>query len=295
MKLNSMMAVVACVLAAACATTGATYRSGVAPKLFEHAPYYAGAAVTPGASRIAHLRVRYQLGAEQPAIFEPKADSGSPAAQLVADMNRYLDSLGISVSTATSGAEPGTPPDVKFSCRTSPVGSCLDQDDDDAGYQRLELSVGRPSLEWTTWAASALDAAGASQALVITLELGQNWVRQKSWASLSKEVRLGTNYDMPISWATALDKPIGVVQLTGALIGRDGRAIRIGAEGLVAKRTNLLVGAFGAEAMVTDEDIAKLRTLRREDLPNRPLVWQVALRNLASQLTGGVIPFGDQP
>ena len=161
MKLASLMAVGACVLAAACATTGATYRRGVAPKLFEHAPYYAGAPVTPGASRIAHVRVRYQLGAEQPAIFEPKADSGSPAAQLVAEMNRYLDSLGASVSVAKSGPEPGTPPDVKFSCRTSPVGSCLDQDDDDAGYQRLELSVGRPSVEWTTWAASALDSAGA--------------------------------------------------------------------------------------------------------------------------------------
>ena len=179
---------------------------------------------------------------------------------------------------------------MHFSCRTSPVGSCLDQDEDESGRQQLELSVGRPSLDWTTWVASALDSANADRVLVITLELGQNWVRQKSWASLSKEVRLGTNYDMPISWATSLEKPIGVVQLTGALVGRDGRAIRIGAEGLIAKRTNLLVGAFGAEAMVTDEDIAKLRTLRREDLPGQPLVWQVALTHLVSQLTGAVIP-----
>ena len=290
MKTHSFLAVVASVLATACASTGATYRSGVAPRMFDRAPYYAGAAVAPGETRVAHVRIRYQLGAEQPAIFEPKADSASPAAQLVAEMNRYLDSLGVSVSTAKSGAEPGTPPDVHFSCRTSPVGSCLDQDEDDSGRQQLELSVGRPSIEWTTWAASALDSANAERVLVITLELGQNWVRQKSWASLSKEVRLGTNYDMPISWATSLEKPIGVVQLTGALVGRDGRAIRIGAEGMIAKRTNLLVGAFGAEAMVTDEDIAKLRTLRREDLPGQPLVWRVALANLVSQLTGSVIP-----
>ena len=286
MRMKSFMAAVASILASACASTGATYRSGVAPRMFDRAPYYTGAAVAPSDSRIAHVRIRYQLGAEQPAIFEPKADSASPAAQLVAEMNRYLDSLGVTVGIAKNG-EQGTPPDVHFSCRTSPVGSCYDQDEDGAGRQQLELSVGRPSLEWTTWAASALDSAKADRVLVITLELGQNWVRQTSWASLKKEVRLGTNYDMPISWATSLEKPVGVVQLTGALVGRDGRAIRIGAEGLIAKRTNLLIGAFGAEAMVKDEDIAKLRTLRREDLPNAPLVWQVALLNLISQLTGG--------
>ena len=289
MTMRSLMAVVASVLATACASTGATFRSGVAPRSFENAPYYTGAAVAPGDRRIAHVRIRYQFGAEEPAIFEPKADSASPAAQLVADMNRYLDSLGATVSLPKNAAERGTPPDVRFSCRPAPIGSmCLDTDEDDRNNHQLELSVGRPSDEWIAWAGAALDSANADRVLVITLELGQNWVRQTSWASLKKEVRLGTNYDMPISWATSLDKPIGVVQLTGALVSRDGRAIRIGAEGLIAKRTNLLVGAFGAEAMVTDEDIAKLRTLRREDLPGQPLVWQVALRHLVSQLTGGV-------
>jgi hypothetical protein len=38
--------------------------------------------------------------------------------------------------------------------------------------------------------------------------------------------------------------------------------------------------------LVTDDDIERLRTLRRDDLPGQPLVWQVALRNLVSQLTG---------
>ena len=290
MKRQAFLVVVASVLATACASTGATFRSGVAPKSFENAPYYAGAQIAPSDNRIAHVRVRYQFGAEQPAIFEPKADAAAPAAQLVAEMNRYLDSLGVTVGIAKTGAERGTPPDVHFSCRTSPVGSCLDVDEDDRGNHQLELSVGRPSDEWIAWAGASLDSANVDRVLVITLELGQNWVRQKSWASMSKEVRLGTNYDMPISWATSLDKPIGVVQLTGALLARDGRAIRIGAEGLIAKRTNLLVGAFGAEAMVTDEDIVKLRTLRREDLPGQPLVWQVALNHLVSQLTGNVIP-----
>ena len=55
---------------------------------------------------------------------------------------------------------------------------------------------------------------------------------------------------------------------------------------MLAKRTRLVVGMFGAQEIVTDDDVQQLRTLRREDLPGQPLVWQVALRNLVEQLTG---------
>jgi hypothetical protein len=62
--------------------------------------------------------------------------------------------------------------------------------------------------------------------------------------------------------------------------------VRIGAEGLFAKRTRFSVGAIGGEEMVTDTDIAQLRTLRREDLPGQPLVWREALRELVRGLLG---------
>jgi len=39
---------------------------------------------------------------------------------------------------------------------------------------------------------------------------------------------------------------------------------------------------------IRNGDIERLRTLRRDDLPGQPLVWQVALRTLVSQLTGRV-------
>jgi hypothetical protein len=55
---------------------------------------------------------------------------------------------------------------------------------------------------------------------------------------------------------------------------------------MMAKRTNIGLSALGAQMLVTDDDIAQLRTLRRDDLPGQPLVWQVALRTLVSQLTG---------
>jgi hypothetical protein len=62
--------------------------------------------------------------------------------------------------------------------------------------------------------------------------------------------------------------------------------VRIGAEGLLARRTNLLAGAVGARRLVTDEDIEALLTSRREDLNGQPLVWKVAMRNLVAGLIG---------
>ena len=47
-----------------------------------------------------------------------------------------------------------------------------------------------------------------------------------------------------------------------------------------------MLSALGAQHLVSDDDIEKLRTLKREDLPGQPLVWQTALRSLVAQLTG---------
>jgi hypothetical protein len=269
---------------AACATAGATYQSGVAPKSFDHPPFYTGAAAPAGAPRVTHLPIRYQRGAEQAALFEPKGGAGSPATALVAEMNAFLDSLAVTTRVTSTVAEPGTPPNVRFGCPVDAAGDCTGEGEPNRSNRRLELEVGRPSQDWTTWLDGALGASSA-HALVITLELGQYWPRQKG-LSLSKEVELGTNHSLGIPWLTSLEKPVAVVQLTGALVGRDGRAIRIGAEGMMAKRTNIGLSAVGAHKLETDDDLASLRTLRREDLPGQPLAWQVALRTLVEQLTG---------
>ena len=274
------------VLVAACASTGASYKSGVAPTSFDKPPFYAGADV-PNVGRVGHLPIRYQRGAEQGAQFEPKAATGSPAAALVADMNAFLDSIAASARLSPASAEVGSAPDVRFGCEPAMIGGdCLGDGDENANHH-LELSVGRPSQDWIGWLGSTLDSTSQDHALLITMELGQYWPRQKG-LSLGKEVRLGSDYTVGVPWLTSLEHPVAVVQLTGVLVGRDGRAIRIGAEGMLAKRSHILVSALGAQSLVSDEDIERLRTLRRDDLPGQPLVWQVALRNLVSQLTGQV-------
>jgi hypothetical protein len=288
MKIPTHLAHVAVLaLTAACATAGATYKSGVAPKSFDRPPFYAGAAPATGARRVAHFPIRYQRGAEQAAMFEPKNEAGSAAAALIAEMNAYLDSLAITTKLTPQVAESGTAPDVHFGCTTDMSGDCAGEGEPDRTNRKLELSVGRPSEEWIAWLGTSVDSTRHDRALLVTLELGQYWPRQKG-LTIHKEVPLGSEYAISVPWLTSLEKPVAVVQLTGAVVGRDGRAVRIGAEGLMAKRSNLIMSAVGAQMLVTEDDIAQLRTMRRDDLPGAPLVWQVALRTLVSQLVNPV-------
>jgi hypothetical protein len=273
-------------LLSACAT-GSTYRSGVGDKLLERAPFYAGTAPTDSA-RIGHFPVGYQRGSTQPPSFEPKGGSGTPVATLLADMTAFVDSLGVTVRVSDAAPQ-ATPPDVRFSCETAP-GDMADEcaTGDGAlgrGDIRMLLAVGRPSAAWVTAAATAMDSARVASALVITLEIGQYRIRQRGLRG-DKEVELGTGYVVSLPWLTSLETPVSVLQLTAARMGRDGRAVRIGAEGLLAKRTTLPISALGAQALISDSEIEELRQARRDDLPGQPLVWQVALRNLVRGLSG---------
>lgn len=265
-------------LIGACAT-GSTYRSGVGDKLLEHPPYYAGTAPAADAGPIGHLPVGYQRGSTQSPVFEPASGSGTPIAALLADMTVYLDSLGVTVRV---GSLPqGTPPDVRFSCETTTAGPDDECARGEGALGRddivMHLAVGRPSASWITSAAAAMDTAHVTSLLVITLEIGQYRIRQRGLRG-DKEVDLGTDRVVSLPWLTSLETPVAVLQLTGARIGRDGRATRIGAEGLLARRTNLLISAIGGQALISDAEVEQLRA--------GPSVWQTALRQLVRGLTG---------
>jgi hypothetical protein len=284
---SNMSAGGACILAllsAACA--GSTIGSGVGDTYLERPPFYAGARVTDN-SRIVHAGIGYQRGATQAPMFEPANESGSPIAALLREMNAYLDSLAVAVRIPLPATAPGKPPDVMFSCETTPDGECATAEEGVVGdrEEKMRLAVARPSDEWTSWLKTALDGAGASRALLITLEVGDYRMTQKSWRG-DKAVFLGTGYSVSVPWLTSLETPVNVLQLTGALVDPQGKALRIGAEGLLARRTRLLVSSIGGQELISDEDVQRLRTARRDDLPGQPLVWQVGLRNLVAQLTG---------
>lgn len=131
-----------------------------------------------------------------------------------------------------------------------------------------------------------MDEAGTDRVLVVTLEVGQYLPRQRGLRG-TKEIELGTAHIQALPWLTSLETPVSVLQLTGALVGRDGKALRIGAEGLLARRTPITLAGFGAQALIREEDVERLLTERRTDLPGRPLVWQAGVRTLVARLTGG--------
>jgi hypothetical protein len=281
---------------AGCATTGATYRSGVGDSFPDRPPYRAGApAGAVAATRVAVLPVAYQRGAAQADIFDPSSAPASPISALLAEMNGYVDSLARAAGSAVAvrvAAPAGTPPDVRFGCVRDATDDCASPDAvgpavraSSTDQPRMQLAVGRPSPEWRAAARSALEQSGAQQALVLTLEVGQYWVAKSGWMN-RKSIELGTDYSVPLPWLTSLDAPVNVLQMTGALMDRDGLAVRIGAEGMLARRTSLVMSGMGAQALIGDDDVQQLRTLRREDLPGQPLVWQVALRQLVVDLSG---------
>jgi hypothetical protein len=272
------MAVVSA-LSAGCAT-GSTLRSGVGDTFFDRAPYYAGQRVF---ERGTVLRLPIQFHRTDAALFGPADAEGRPLMALLAEMNEYLDVLSPDsrLVAATAAALPGTPPDVQFGCEIVPDDECENADD----RRPLRLAVGRPSRAWVEAARAEAQRSGAERVLVVGLEIGNYLPRQRNWRG-AKEVQLGTGYSVAVPWLTALDRPASVLQITGALMDLDGRAVRIGAEGLVVRRTNIILSGFGIQALISDDDVERARTARREDLPGQPLVWQVALSNLVAELTG---------
>lgn len=268
-----------------CATTGSTLGSGVGDRELQRPPYYAGQRVVPQQLRIGHYPVAYQAAGISG--FDPAANPGTPLASLLAEMNAFLDSLGVTTRLAAEGTHDGTPPDVRFGCDEDAAGDCIPPDPAvfERGAQSMRLAVGRPSAEWIAWNAANTEQANVDASLVLTVELGQYWIRQRRLRG-DKEVDLGTGHTVSFPWLTSLETPVSVIQLTGALVRRDGTAHRIGTEGLAARRTRLLVSAIRAQELVRSEDVDRLRTARRNDLPGQPLVWQAALREMLAELTG---------
>lgn len=216
-------------------------------------------------------------------------------------MNAYLDTLATSYGLGVRLAEGGrvsavahretiAPPDVSFGCITetaTPDGDCAVRGDSVLGRRghTMRLAVARPSAAWIAWTRDLLHATGMERTLVITLEVGQYLPRQRGLLG-KKEVELGTGHVVSLPWLTSLETPVSVLQLTGALVDADGRAVRIGAEGIHAHRTRLAVSAVGGVEVLSEEDVREVRAARREDVAGRPVGWRVALEGLVRGVVG---------
>jgi hypothetical protein len=191
--------------------------------------------------------------------------------------------------SAVAHAATRNAPVVRFGCTprlNAPGEDCAERGDSalGRGYQTMQLAVGRPSAEWIAWNREITAATGSARTLVVTLEVAQYLVRQEGWRG-TKVLELGTEHRATLPWLTSVETPVTVLQITGALVDRDGKALRIGAEGFQARRTRLVVSAIGGQELLDENDVRAARTARREDLPGNPLAWRVAMRQLVANLT----------
>jgi hypothetical protein len=146
----------------------------------------------------------------------------------------------------------------------------------------MRLAVERPSASWVQRSA-AVDPA-ATHLVIIRLEVGQYWTRQTGLRG-AKSVELGVGHTESLPWLTSLEAPVSVLQLTGAVVDRQGRAVRIAAEGIIAQASPLAASAVGAQRLITAADVERARTARRAGTD--ALAWKSALCQLLTQLGAG--------
>ena len=150
-------------------------------------------------------------------------------------------------------------------------------------FPPMVLHLARPTEPWRQSVAAVLAQRGAQHAILVTLGVSQYPKGREG--VFGKKVVLGTGHEEPIRFLTAEDKLLEVLQLTGILVDAEGRVLRAGAEGILARDTPFAAQVVEAEKSLDDRTLERaLDAERRNDLPGSPAKWQVALENLLAQL-----------
>jgi len=156
-------------------------------------------------------------------------------------------------------------------------------------FPPMILHLRRPSPAWQQAMTELLAREGASHAVVVSLGVSQYPKGRRG--VFGKEVVLGTGHEEPIRFLTAEDKLLEVLQLTGVLVDAEGRVVRAGAEGILARDTPFAAQVFDVSKVLDARTLEQVLTVeRRADLPGNPLKWEVALGNLLAGL--GADPAG---
>jgi hypothetical protein len=150
-------------------------------------------------------------------------------------------------------------------------------------FPPMVMHVRQPSAAWSRVMADLLAREGARHAVVVTLAVTQ--FPKGREGVFGKKVVLGSGYEAQVEFLTAEDKPLEVLALTGVLVDAQGRVVRAGAEGILARDTPFAAQVFDVSKVLDDRTLERvLTTERRGDLPGDPFKWEVALGNLVAQL-----------
>lgn len=240
-------------------------------------PYYRGETPTYS-QKIGHLPVTLDKRMHLAGVAYKKEHF----AQLTGAMNQFLDELKVTTKMQAIALPIAEAPDIYVGNISGYDAPTRDNVNKETRY--MVMHTFDPSSKWRGNLAGTSTAVEVELVLFITLGLSEYMPRQTGFLR-SPVLDLGTGYARSLSWLSDLESPGEVLHLTGALLDRDGHIWRAGAEGIIARPTGFGASMLGVEGALSDKDIAKvLNEERREDLPEKPLAWQVALQNLVGQL-----------
>lgn len=245
---------------------------------FDRPPFYHGK-LPAMTSPVAHVAVAYR---EDPASLDPTPSNSPALAGLLDSLRAELDRLGLTRALAGGDWPMRDAPSLRFGAQRGgmqPDGTPRSPDEIDTSEpRRMTFEVEGPGRAWRDRVAKA---AGDSIGAVLFIQLGfsDQWVRQTSWKG-SKSIEIGTNRAMPVQWLTSLDDPVQVLQLTGAILTPAGKILRVGAEGLLARRTGMVASVAGAQEVLTEQELAALEAPEAGGTP----VWRAALEDLVKGL-----------
>lgn len=196
-------------------------------------------------------------------------------------MNRYVDSLQWTWSIDSPRLPLEGAPQMYVGSSEgeyAPSGSEAMRNETDS-YPPLILYIEKPSREWRESLSHSLREEGGNYLLMLKISFDEFPKANKR--IFGKKVVLGTDYEQDISFLSAVDKPVEVMQIMGILLDIEGNILRAGTEGIIARDTPFALQLIDIEKGINQKGIDRLlNEERREDLPGQPLKWQVALHNL---------------
>ena len=245
---------------------------------FDRPPFYHGK--LPASARpVAHVTVSFR---DEPASLDPTPAKSAALAGVLDSLRAELGRLGLTRPLAGGDAPSSEDLSIRFGVERGGFnedGSPRAPDEIATKEpRRMNFEVEGPGRAWKEFATKA---AGDDVRAILVVQLGfsEQWVRQTSWKG-TKSIEIGSGRASPVPWLTSLDDPVQVLQLTGAIVTPSGKVHRVGAEGLLARRTGMVASSLGAQEVLTEEDLAALQATGPGGVP----VWRAALKELVSRL-----------
>ena len=244
------------------------------------APYYSGK-VKLATNRIGHLPIVFDKRLQKSIFDDERKIVVQP---VLNEMNAFIDKLGISKPLTEISLPTDDAPDIFVGSEASDYSPVTYTTSDNDSKPDMIVYKYKPSQKWKEKMLQRAEAGNTDYILYITLGFSDYQVRQKDLLG-RKELELGTGYAISVKWVSSLDTPAEVLHVCGALLDKNGKILRAGAEGILAKKTGFWLSALDVQEMLSPGDIQKfLKSERRNDLPHKPLIWQVSLLNLVTQL-----------